>query len=251
MKTTLITAALVLSTVLVTAQEKKKATVHIKKIENINGVETVTDTSYTTDDVSVINAGREKVEVIELGDGKKGMQKKIIVNGKEGEEANINIINAGEGMDAEIEKAMKEAGVDPKTCGAKKMVIVNEGGKDGKNETKIVMIKRSKITEADEAELKKINQDASKTDGKLAIDNMNFYPNPNSGKFNLSFNLADKGDAEITIMNIEGKKVYSEKLPNFTGAYDKEIDISKNPKGVYFVRIEQGKHAQVKKVLLD
>ncbi|MBA2610637.1 MAG: T9SS type A sorting domain-containing protein [Bacteroidetes bacterium] len=45
--------------------------------------------------------------------------------------------------------------------------------------------------------------------------------------------------------------MYSEKLTNFIGAYDKEIDISKNPKGVYFVRIEQGKHAQVKKVVLD
>jgi len=251
MKTTLITAALVLSTTLATAQEKKQAKVHIKKIENINGVETVTDTTYTTNDLSIINAGDEKIEVIELGDGKKGMQKKIIINGKEGDEANVKIIRKGDMNDEEINKALKEAGVDPNAAGAKKMVIVNEDGKEGKHETKIVIIKRAKITEADEADLKKINQDASKTDGKLAVDNMSFYPNPNNGKFNLAFNLAEKGDAEITVLNIEGKKVYSEKLPDFTGAYDKEIDISKNPKGVYFVKIEQGRHAQVKKVVLD
>ncbi len=251
MKTTIITAALLLSTVLVTAQEKKQAKVHIKKIENINGVEKVIDTTYTTDDLSVINAGGENIEVIELGDGKKGITKKIIINGKEGEETDVKILRNVDMNDAEIENVLKEAGVDPNSNGVKKTVIVNEDGKEGKHETKIVIIKRAKITEADEAELKKINQDASKTDGKLAMDNMNFYPNPSNGKFNLSFSLADKGDAEITVLNSEGKKVYSEKLPNFTGAYDKEIDISKNPKGLYFVRIEQGKHAQVKKVVLD
>ncbi|MDP1800848.1 MAG: T9SS type A sorting domain-containing protein [Bacteroidota bacterium] len=260
MKTTLITAALILSTALVTAQEKKQATVRIKKIENINGVEKVTDTTYTTDDVSTLNAHEPNIQMIETGDGKPGeMKKVIIINGNEvkGDEEHIKVIRKGEGieLDAAIEKALKEAGVDPNEKGVKKMIVINEDGKscdkkDGKNVTKIVVIKNVKITDADAAELKKINQ-TSETDGKLAVDKMNFYPNPNNGKFNLSFSLPEKGDAEITILNIEGKKVYSENLPNFVGAYDKEIDISKNPKGVYFVRIEQGKHAQVKKVVLD
>ena len=80
---------------------------------------------------------------------------------------------------------------------------------------------------------------------------MNFYPNPSNGKFNLSFNLPEKQDTEITILNVEGKVVYKEKLNQFSGNYDKEIDISKNAKGVYFVKVDQGKHAQVKKIILE
>ena len=261
MKTTLITAALLLSTALVTAQEKKQAKVHIKKIENINGVEKVTDTTYTTDDASTINVDNGIVNIEEISVGEEGKMKKVIViNGNEvnGENADIKIIHKGDGadLDDEITKALKEAGVDANAKGVQKMIIVNEDGKSDsdkraeKKVTKIVMIKNVKITDADATELKKINQ-SSATDGKLAVDKMNFYPNPSSGKFNLSFSLPEKGDAEITILNVEGKKVYGENLPNFVGAYDKEIDISKNPKGVYFVRIEQGKHAQVKKVVLD
>ncbi|MEO6304118.1 MAG: T9SS type A sorting domain-containing protein [Bacteroidia bacterium] len=261
MKTTIITAAIIMSVGLLSAQtEKKQATVRIKKIENINGVEKITDTTYTTDDATAINAGNESIQVIETGDGKKDEMKKIVIvngNAVNGDEADIKIINNGEGMDEEIAKALKEAGVDPNTKGVQKMIMVHDDAtsvddKTGEKKcTKIVMIKNIKITDADASDIKKIDQQAGSTDGKLAMDNMKFYPNPNNGKFNLSFNLQSKGDAEITVLNIEGKKVYSEKLPNFTGAYDKEIDISKNPKGVYFVRIEQGKHAQVKKVMLD
>jgi len=77
------------------------------------------------------------------------------------------------------------------------------------------------------------------------------YPNPNDGKFNLNFNLKNKADAEVTVYDTQGKQVYSEKLPNFSGDYNKAIDISSNTKGVYFVKIQQGKHSQVKKIILD
>ncbi len=256
MKTTIITAALLMSVGLLSAQtEKKQATVHIKKVENINGVEKITDTTYTTSDASVINTNGDNIQVLEMNDGKPGdMKKMVIINGKEGGDADIKIMSGNSETDEEIAKALKEAGVDPNAKGTQKTIIINNDvtsdKKGGKTCTKIVMIKKVNITDADASDMKKINQ-AATTDGKLAMDDMSFYPNPNNGKFNLKFNLKDKGDTQISVLNEEGKKVYSEKLSEFTGSYDKEIDISKNPKGIYFVRIEQGKHAQVKKVVLD
>jgi len=41
----------------------------------------------------------------------------------------------------------------------------------------------------------------------------------------------------VTILNTEGKLVYSEELKDFTGRYSKKIDISTNPKGMYFVKV--------------
>jgi hypothetical protein len=115
----------------------------------------------------------------------------------------------------------------------------------------MILIKKINATNANESDIKRIGKKTGETDGKLNIEKMNFYPNPSTGKFNLSFSLPEKGDTEITILNTDGKVIYKENLPGFSNTYDKEIDISKNAKGIYFVRVEQGKHAQVKKIVLE
>jgi plasmid maintenance system killer protein len=264
MKTKVLTCALVLASLAISAQtEKKEATVRIKKVENINGVEKITDTTFTTSDPSAIKLGDDtNIQTINIiGDDKDDKMKKVIIINDDvigGENANVQIIHKGEGkeMDAEIEKALKEAGVDPNTKGVHKMVIVNEDtapGKDGKDEkrtTKVVMIKMD-ITDASPEDQKRLNNQIGNADNKLEMDNMKMYPNPNNGKFNLNFNLKNKADAEVTVYNMEGKQVYNEKLPSFSGDYNKAIDISSNSKGIYFVKIQQGKHSQVKKIVMD
>lgn len=264
MKAKLITAA-IFSVSLLAAQttEKKQATVRIKKVENINGVETITDTTFTTSDPSTIKMGNgTNIQTVDIsGDDKEGKTEKVIIINDEvvGEEnENVKIIHKGDGkeMNAEIEKALKEAGIDANKKGVHKMVIIDEDtapNKDGKNEkhtAKIVMLKMD-ITEVSAEDKKRLNNQIGNTDNKLEMDNMKMYPNPNDGKFNLNFNLKNKADAEVTVYNMEGKQVYNEKLPNFSGDYNKAIDISSNSKGVYFVKIEQGKHSQVKKIVLD
>lgn len=259
MKKTMMMSALLLGTSLLVAQSTNKpATVRIKKIENINGVEKITDTTFTTNDPASIKLDDGTIDIIELGNDKEGkMIKTIIVDDGNGEHANVEAKELGEEINAEIEKALKEAGVDENTKGTKKIVIINDeddkGSRDkkGTHTTKTIVVKRIDITNADEADMKRIGKTAGTTDGKLNIEKMNFYPNPNTGRFNLSFNLPEKGDAEINIMNMDGKNVYKEKLTSFSGNYDKEIDISKNAKGVYFVKVEQGKHSQVKKIILE
>ena len=269
MKTKLLTLVLLLAGLVINAQTKKKecpgakpATVRIKKVKNINGVETITDTTFTSNDPSSINfADGSEVQTINIIGKDDGIEQHLVIVNDQvissGNE-NIKIINKGDTkeMDAEIEKALKEAGVDPNKKGVKKMIIVNEDtapGKDGKNEkrtTKIVMIKMD-ITDASADDKKRLSNQIGNTDNKLEMDNMKMYPNPNDGKFNLNFNLKNKADAEVTVYDMQGKQVYSEKLSNFSGEYSKAIDISSNTKGVYFVKIEQGKHSQVKKIVMD
>lgn len=262
MKAIILTAA-ILSASLMAAQtsEKKQATVRIKKVENINGVETVTDTTFKTDDVSALQLGNDmNVQTIDIiGDDHGGKMEKVVIvdngSGKE-EQFTMKEIPDMKNIDAEIEKAMKEAGVDPKTSGMKKTVIVNEDavpGKDGKSVSKVtkIVILKLDITDASEEDVKRLNTQLGNADNKLEMENMKLYPNPNNGKFNLNFNLKSKADAEVTVYDMQGKQVYNEKLPNFTGEYNKPIDISENSKGVYFVKIQQGDHTQVKKIVLD
>lgn len=264
MKTQLVTIALMIAGLSLNAQTtKKEATVRIKKVENINGVETVTDTTFTTNDPSTIKLGDgTDIQTINIiGDEKDGKTEKVVIVNSEvvgGEGENVKIIHKGNSkeMDAEIEKALKEAGVDPDTKGAHKMVIIDEDtapNKDGKSEkrtTKIVMLKMD-ITDASSEDVKRLKNQLGGADNKVEMDNMKLYPNPNDGKFNLNFNLKNKGDAEVTVYDMQGKQVYNEKLANFSGEYNKPIDISSNAKGIYFVKIQQGKHSQVKKISLD
>lgn len=252
-------SALLLGTSLLVAQNTNKpATVRIKKIENINGVEKITDTTFTANDPASIQLDNGTIDITESENGEDGkMIKTVIINNENSDNVTVDVKGLSKEIDAEIEKALKEAGVDEKAKGAKKIVIINdekEPGSENKNEkhvTKTIVMKRIDITNADENDMKRIGKKVGANDGKLTIEKMNFYPNPNTGKFNLSFTLLEKGDAEINILNIDGKNVYYEKLSNFSGNYDKEIDISKNAKGVYFVKVEQGKHAQVKKIVLE
>jgi len=334
------TCALLIASIAISAQtsEKKQATVRIKKVENINGVETIKDTTYTTDDPSAIKLGDgTNIQTIDIiGDDKNGKMEKVVIvkdEGVSGNGENVKTIisstsnsaayydehakefqklaeeyskhakeyqrltkeskdqtskekamelqkqakeeekiakefeaqakeqellakeaeKSSKEMDAEIKKALKEAGVDPNGKEVKKIIIINDedersGGKKEKRMTKIVMLKMD-IKDASAEDVKRLG--AGNVDNKVDMDNMKLYPNPNDGKFNLNFNLKSKGDVEVTVYNVEGKQVYNEKIPNFEGEYNKPIDISSNAKGIYFVKIQQGKHTQVKKISLD
>jgi hypothetical protein len=85
----------------------------------------------------------------------------------------------------------------------------------------------------------------------LKVEKMSFYPNPTSGKFKLDFALESEKDVKIKILDAAGKEIYSEELKDFSGNYSKEIDISGNKKGVYFIIINQGDKYKSKKIVLE
>src|ERR1041385_2184187 len=98
-------AVLILGTSVLAAQnEKKAATVRIKKVENINGVEKVTDTTYTTDDPGSIKMDDGNIQINEIKDGK-GTKKMMIMN--------VESDGSGKAMsDAEIQKKIEEFTID-------------------------------------------------------------------------------------------------------------------------------------------
>lgn len=254
MESKIIIATLLLSFSLLSGQTKtEKKTVRIKKVENVNGVERIIDTTYTIDGPVTLNTISELNTLEGKGDCK-GKKMVIITNKIEGD--NLTIVENESEMDEQMEKALKAAGVDGKDLGVDKMVVVNleeeSDTKTGdKKTTKIVIVKTIKIINPTEEDKKLLEKQTGVSDNKLVLDQMKFYPNPNTGKFTLDFNLAEKGNTEVNILNVEGKSVYKEELKDFTGNYQREIDISSNPKGIYFVKINQGKHAQIKKIILE
>lgn len=79
---------------------------------------------------------------------------------------------------------------------------------------------------------------------------LHIYPNPNNGKFTLTFHTENTDDYLVKITNTIGQAVYEEKLNSFSGTYSNEHDISAFNKGVYMLSVSNSKNETVKKVLV-
>lgn len=79
-------------------------------------------------------------------------------------------------------------------------------------------------------------------------NNFNIYPNPNNGKFSIDLK-EPKSKILVDIYNVWGQKIYesSTLLPLSTN----EINFSSQPKGVYFVKINDGEMNQIEKIIVQ
>lgn len=87
------------------------------------------------------------------------------------------------------------------------------------------------------------------TDNALELDEFNAYPNPTFGNLNVRFS----GEAVPTLVRIvdsAGKLVYEENIKNFSGYYNKELDISGGALGTMILSISQNGKTLAKPVVL-
>lgn len=83
-------------------------------------------------------------------------------------------------------------------------------------------------------------------DEATETQNINVYPNPTTGIFNVDFNKASK----ITVVNALGLVVYDQKVEE-TAAGTKSIDLSNFANGVYFIHVFNGDQSSPFKVILN
>jgi hypothetical protein len=81
-------------------------------------------------------------------------------------------------------------------------------------------------------------------DGGAAINNigsnfnsaLNVYPNPTSGKFDLTLSNIDNVNGELSVYDMTGRRVFTQKV-EAAGFYNTSIDLSGYAKGLYTVQI--------------
>lgn len=87
-------------------------------------------------------------------------------------------------------------------------------------------------------------------DNRLTSE-ISIYPNPSSGRFNLSYMLSKPGIVKVNVLNLHG-----ETLQNFStgnqnpGEHILKVDLSQLPDGLYFIRLQAGKRVETVKVVL-
>ncbi|HSY75920.1 MAG TPA: T9SS type A sorting domain-containing protein, partial [Bacteroidia bacterium] len=78
---------------------------------------------------------------------------------------------------------------------------------------------------------------------------INVYPNPTDGNLQIVFDLPSSGDYEVTIANVLGQTIYTNKL-HMAGQYTQNINLSGYSKGVYFLTVKGADTKGVKKIVL-
>lgn len=85
----------------------------------------------------------------------------------------------------------------------------------------------------------------------LQLKDLSYAPNPNQGRFTLSFRLKEQGPVSVRIHSIDGRALYHEELPAGAKQYSQEIDLGDVPAGVYLLEVQQGSQKAVRRIVVE
>lgn len=248
-----------------------------KKIEVIisdegDGEQKVIVKKIDDDDAKEIEV-KVKIEIGEAGE-EKIIEKKVWIT-KDGKKIELD---GGNDFQFETEGNKITIKVDGETIDLKEtseddhVIIVKKikkrEGSEGSNQTMNINIEENNGEQFIEIDIKRtsalhvtiseiIKDDASlavidySLKSKLKPSELKFYPNPNNGRFNLKFKLDQQKEVTVKVMDILGSEVYKERIMDFDGSYDNQIDLSGKEKGIYILQIIQKKKTLTQKILIE
>lgn len=85
----------------------------------------------------------------------------------------------------------------------------------------------------------------------ITFDQLNVFPNPSDGIFNIQLDLPQEGRTSIQVFDSQGQRVYENNLGNFSGIFSDRIDIASTAKGIYFLLVRQNDRTLSKQLVLQ
>ncbi len=82
-------------------------------------------------------------------------------------------------------------------------------------------------------------------------ENINLYPNPSNGNFNIFVQLPSKANVEVRITDIAGRIIYNKAYANVEKELVNEIDLENPNAGLYFVTVKIGKKSYYRKMVIN
>ena len=86
---------------------------------------------------------------------------------------------------------------------------------------------------------------------ELNINELIVYPNPSSDVFNIVFNCNTKQDIDLRIYSIIGKEMFHETLTEFSGGYNRTIDMTSYSNAIYILQLSTKYGISTKKLILE
>jgi hypothetical protein len=79
---------------------------------------------------------------------------------------------------------------------------------------------------------------------------LNIFPNPNNGAFDIAFDLKKAASATISVLNVQGKEVYTENFAATTGKNNKNVSLNNLSSGIYIVKLNVEGNAVSRRITL-
>lgn len=211
------------------------------------------------DDIVTVNVhGPEGVPV---GKGaSRIVTKEVIADGQNGGKARVHtleIVNCDTVTNTYTEEPIE--GFRTEGCNPQMFHIQKMGDGDNQNVTvdvkdlgdgkQMVVVRARKVRiEAMEPEAA---EQVSGNAKSLQLKDLSYAPNPNQGRFTLSFRTKEQGPVSLRIHSIDGRELYREDLPAGAKQYSKEIDLGDVPAGVYLLEVQQGGQKAVRRIVVE
>ena len=267
MRTFNLTKAFVLAACIAGAQTAKEPTVRIRKVEKVNGIEKVWDTTYTgspgkdleiADGMSSLDAhGKELTSFVTVTDDGSGGDKEysFTFGDSASGRQEYRVIRSGEELTPEQKREIDEIRQSRKTAADnepmgtvhEKVMVISNPGAGETSMRKVYVVRAIRISDAGPAETSRL----AAANDELKVDELVCYPNPASDRVSLSFRLNQGDKASLAVFSPDGQEIMSEPINGSSGRFEKEIDLNGLPKGVYFLRIVQGDQAHTKKLIIE
>ncbi|MCI5056481.1 MAG: T9SS type A sorting domain-containing protein [Flavobacteriales bacterium] len=196
-----------------------------------------------------------KYEIPETSEGEgktKRIEKRIIIDSEAENETSIDSEKLNEIMESiDIElSGMDELGIDAEMLKEKIRSAISETTDDNevRVEARVHVIDISEENEEPKVvkkrvEVKKIDTE-EQAEAPLEVE---IFPNPSKGDFRISLDESVKGNVNLTVTDINGKVVHTEKL-KASKAKDFNLDLES---GVYMITVSQGKTTKSKKLIIE
>ena len=124
---------------------------------------------------------------------------------------------------------------------------VEKCDENGNTKTTVTVKKITSNTETLKDEVEKKTIPAER---KLELRSFSTFPNPTTNNVSISFR-AEKEPTVVQVTDISGKEIFKETLDNFSGNYNKELDLSNHAKGQYILYVIQNQKIFTESIILQ
>jgi hypothetical protein len=84
-----------------------------------------------------------------------------------------------------------------------------------------------------------------------SLGEISIFPNPTTGMFSVSMNNTNFSEIRISVVDIQGKEVYSAYDKNISANYSKQINLENLSKGLYYIKLSVGSEMKIQKLIIQ
>ena len=116
------------------------------------------------------------------------------------------------------------------------------------HDVKVIRRARVYIQTAREEDKKLVGSEASEN---LQLNDISFYPNPSDGHFQLKIDVINDDPIQLMIVDDQGNEVHNKTTSPQNGIFSMSIDLAKEGKGLYVLKVEQSGKALTKRIIVE